>query len=187
MAPAQPARTRSEPAQGNPGRVTQPTTACPLHFTGETREAGRKADSTSPSGSRQRSRYSRVKPSHPARTAARTRAPTEGLCARAMAVRDPARHRLGAGERCERVGMGGLGAVFEACGSCAPSRVAEEVVDRGRPAGESNPAASGRPEAGYRSRPHPDEATRWQLQQPTCRSAQRDCQSAGQGLESGGK
>ena len=167
MAPAQPAWTRSEPARGNPGRVTQPTTArvrYSLHFAGETREAGRKADATSPSGSRNRSHYSRAKPSHPARTAARAGAPTEGLCARAMAIRDPARHRLGTDERCERADMGGLCGAFEAYGSCAPSIVAEEVGGHGRPTGESNPAASGRPEAGYRSQATSGRCTRWQLQ-----------------------
>ena len=48
--------------------------------------------------------------------------------------------------------MGGLGGAFEALGGCAPSKVAEEVGGHGRPTGESNPAASGRPEAGYRDR-----------------------------------
>jgi hypothetical protein len=60
--------------------------------------------------------------------------------------------------------MGGLCGAFEAYGSCAPSIVAEEVGGHGRPTGESNPAASGRPEAGYRSQATSGEGARWQLQ-----------------------
>jgi hypothetical protein len=150
---------------GQPGaRYTTYHSMSVIHFAGETREAGRKADATSPSGSRNRSRYSRAKPSHPARTAARTGAPTEGHCARAMAIRDPARHGLGTDERCQEGRLGRLGGEFEVCGACAPSIVAEEVGGRGRPTGESNPAASGRPEAGYRSQATSGRCTRWQLQ-----------------------
>jgi hypothetical protein len=99
---------------------------------------------------------------------------------------ESARHRLGTDERCERADMGGLCGAFEAYGSCAPSIVAEEVGGHGRPTGESNPAASGRPEAGYRSRAtsvrHPLAVTA----APAGRPARRDTQSTGRPQQSGG-
>jgi hypothetical protein len=184
--PPGPARSRLRATRGALHNLPLWPLRCPLHFAAKTLDASRKAGSTAPNGSRHRSRYSRAEPTHPARTTARTSAPTEGLCARTMAILRVCEAELGTGERRERAGMGGLGGAFEACGSCAPSRVAEEVGGHGRPTGESNPAASGRPEAGYRSRAtsvrHPLAVTA----APAGRLARRDTQSTGRPQQSGG-